>query len=214
MKKLAVMSDGVELLAAQGSGGSELTTMAAWGAPKLPNGATYSVSITHPPAHHSPQTHEFLNRAGTMSEERSKGISLRKKGKEKRPKPGKNKDISAPRQISAPMPTGIAAATLSSSGRPSTESNRSGKKLDAPRERPQRPDKTADLVKRRYSQKLQLPTDFGNGELGALPQIPSQYRDAPPTRDARRPSATPDGPALRVDMNALRDPNLRPEQCK
>ncbi|KAF2787602.1 hypothetical protein K505DRAFT_421667 [Melanomma pulvis-pyrius CBS 109.77] len=147
-----------------------------------------------------------------MSEERGKGISLRKKGKEKRPKPGKSKEISAPRQISAPMPTGIAAATLSSSGRPSTESNRSAKKLDAPRERPQRPDKTADLVKRRYSQKLQLPTDFGNGELGALPQIPSQYRDAPPTRDARRPSATPDGPALRVDMNALRDPNLRPEQ--
>jgi hypothetical protein len=113
------------------------------------------------------------------------------------------------------LPAGVSSATLSSSARPSVDSTRSAQKLDAPRERPQRPDKTADLVKRRYSQKLQLPTDFGNGEVGALPQIPSQYRDAPPVRDGRRPSAAPDagGQMIRVDMQALRDPNLRPEQC-
>ncbi|KAF2708895.1 hypothetical protein K504DRAFT_433537 [Pleomassaria siparia CBS 279.74] len=150
-----------------------------------------------------------------MSEEKSKGISLRKKRTEKRPKPGKNKDISvsAPRQISAPMPTGIASSTLSSSGRPSIDSNRSANKPDASREKAQRPDKTADLVKRRYSQKLQLPTDFGNGDLGALPQIPSQYRNAPsPQSRDERPPRTADGPSLKVDTNALRDPNLRAEQ--
>jgi hypothetical protein len=151
-----------------------------------------------------------------MSEERSKGISLRKKRSEKRPKPGKSKgsDISS-RQISAPMPTGISSAAISNSARPSIDSSRSGPRPDASRERPQRPDKTADLVKRRYSQKLQLPTDFGNGELGQLPQIPTQYRELPPSRDGRRPSAAPDsgGQMIRVDMNALRDPNLRPEQC-
>ena len=174
--------------------------------------ATYRASSTTP---HQNHTHALPYSASAMSEERSKGISLRKKRSEKRPKPGKNKEISAPRQISAPMPTGISSATISSSARPSIDSNRSGPRPDASRERPQRPDKTADLVKRRYSQKLQLPTDFGNGELGQLPQIPSQYRDVPPSRDGRRPSAAPDagGQMIRVDMNALRDPNLRPEQC-
>jgi hypothetical protein len=169
--------------------------------------------------HQSPPTkltHAFPYSLGAMSDERNKGISLRKKRSEKRPKPGKHKgsDIST-RQISAPMPTGISSASLSNSARPSVDSNRSGPRPDASRERPQRPDKTADLVKRRYSQKLQLPTDFGNGELGQLPQIPSQYRELPPSRDGRRPSAAPDvgGQMIRVDMNALRDPNLRPEQC-
>ncbi|KAF2873425.1 exocyst complex subunit [Massariosphaeria phaeospora] len=151
-----------------------------------------------------------------MSEERGKGISLRKKRTEKRPK-GPPPTISAPRQISAPMPTGLAAATLSSSGRPSNESSRSAKRLDAPRERPQRPgagaDKTADLVKRRYSQRIpQLPSDFGNGApMPELPQIPSQFRDLPPSRDGR-PPASADGRALQVDVKVLRDPNLRPEQ--
>ena len=149
-----------------------------------------------------------------MSDDRGKGISLRKKRTDKRPKGGAP-TISAPRQISAPMPTGLAAATLSSSGRPSNESSRSGKKLDAPRERPQRADKTADLVKRRYSQKITtLPSDFGNGgPMPDMPQIPSQYRDKSQTRDARPPGGS-DGRALRVDMNALRDPNLRAEQCE
>lgn len=147
-----------------------------------------------------------------MSEDK-KGISLRKK-REKQSKPGKNKDISvsAPRQISAPLPAGVTPASFQNSARPSTESNRSGRRLDAPRERPQRPDKTADLVKRRYSQKLQLPADFGNGELGALPQIPSQFRNPPSQSRDGRPPGGPDE-VLRVDMKALRDPQLNHEKC-
>jgi hypothetical protein len=146
--------------------------------------------------------------------DKSKGISLRKKrDKDKKKGPP---TISAPRQISAPMPAGasIAAPSISSS-RPSTESSRSRQNRgDVPRERPQRADKTADLVKRRYSQKITtLPSDFGNGPMPDMPQIPSQFREKDPARDGR-PATSGEGRGLRVDMKALRDPNLRAEQCK
>lgn len=146
--------------------------------------------------------------------DKQKGISLRKK----RTKKGGPPPISAPRQISAPMPagTGIGAATLSSSSRPSNESSRSRQNRgDGSRERPQRADKTADLVKRRYSQKITaLPSDFLNAaNMPDMPQIPSQYRDQSQTRDGRPPGSS-EGRVLRVDMKALRDPNLRAEQCE
>lgn len=151
--------------------------------------------------------------------EKQKGISLRKKRGDK-PKKGAPPTISAPRQISAPMPAGagigagIGAATLPGSARPSNESSRSRSRGDVPQQRPQRADKTADLVKRRYSQKIMtLPTDFGNGEpMPDMPQIPMQYREKSQTRDGRPPGSS-DGRALKVDMMALRDPNLRAEQC-
>lgn len=146
--------------------------------------------------------------------EKSKGISLRKKRGDK-PKKGAPPTISAPRQISAPMPAGAgAAAALQNAARPSTESSRSRAREDAPPQRPQRADRTADLVKRRYSQKITaLPSDFGNGgPMPDMPQIPSQYRDKSQTRDGRRPGSS-DGRVLRVDMKALRDPNLRAEHC-
>jgi hypothetical protein len=143
-----------------------------------------------------------------MSEERSKGISLRKK-RTQRVKEGAS---SLRKQISAPLPAGV-AATQQNSGRPSQESNRSARKLDVPRERPQRADKTAELVKRRYSQKIPALTDFGNGApVPSLPQMPSQYRRAPPSRDGRPPGSS-DGRALEVDMRALQDPELEPTQC-
>jgi exocyst complex component 8 len=147
-----------------------------------------------------------------MAEDRSKGISLRKK-RTVRPKVS-GKEISAPKQISGPMPAGLAAATQSSGGR---RPNGPGgpKKLDVPRERPPPAGKTADLVKRRYSQRITtLPNDFAAGAppLPDMPQIPSQFRQAPPSRDGRPPGSS-DGRELKVDMRALRDPNLRPEQC-
>ncbi|KAF2631145.1 hypothetical protein BU25DRAFT_407689 [Macroventuria anomochaeta] len=156
--------------------------------------------------------------------EKQKGISLRKK------RGNKNKEnaptISAPRQISAPMPAGqgIGAATLSSSARPSQDSSRSRSRGPAddgrgPQQR-QRADKTADLVKRRYSQKImQLPSDFpGNGaSMPDLPQIPSQFQDKSQFGDKsqprdRRPDRSADGRGLKADMRALRDPNLQAEQ--
>ena len=161
-----------------------------------------------------------------MSEEK-KGISLRKnKKRSDKSKKAGPPVISAPRQISAPMPVGLGAATLSSaqnSSRPSTDSTRSGQRppdAPRPRERPQRPgqDKTADLVKRRYSQKVtQLPADFGAGmPMPDLPQIPAQFRDAPPSRDGRddRPLDGTDGRAFKPDRRQLADDNLKPDQCK
>jgi len=148
--------------------------------------------------------------------DKSKGISLRKKRVKDKKKAAPT--ISAPRQISAPLPAGanVAAPSITSS-RPSTESSRSRQNRgDVPRERPQRADKTADLVKRRYSQKITtLPSDFGNGPMPDMPQIPSQYRDKSQPRDVRPP---PNGVEKRggsmVDMKALNDPNLRAEQCE
>jgi hypothetical protein len=146
-----------------------------------------------------------------MADERGKGISLRKK-RTQRPKDPPTEIPPRRQPISGPLPAGLAATQ--NSGRPSHDSNRSGKKLDAPRERPQRADKTAELVKRRYSQRItQLPADFGNGApMPAMPQLPAQYRVAPPSGDGR-PPGTSDGRALQVDMRALRDPDLVPEQC-
>ncbi|KAJ4346077.1 exocyst complex component exo84 [Ascochyta clinopodiicola] len=155
--------------------------------------------------------------------DKQKGISLRKKRGDKSKKNAPT--ISAPRQISAPMPAGagagIGAATLSSSARPSQDSSRSrsrGAQDDDrnPQQRPQRADKTADLVKRRYSQKImQLPSDFpgAGGPMPDLPQMPSQFRDKSQTRDpCPDRSADARGPGLQVDMRALRDPNLQAEQ--
>jgi len=151
-----------------------------------------------------------------MSEEKGKGISLRKNKKDKSKKGLPT--ISAPRQISAPMPAGLAAAALQNSGRPSNESSRSGQRLDKPRERPQRPgqDKTADLVKRRYSQKItQLPSDFENGVLMPdLPPIPTQFRDLPPPSRDGRPPGTSDGRTFKPDRRQLADDNLKPDLCR
>jgi hypothetical protein len=146
--------------------------------------------------------------------EKTKGISLRKKRTNK--KKNAAPIISAPRQISAPLSAGagIAASTLSNSGRPSTESSRSRNREDAPQQRPQKADRTADLVKRRYSQKITtLPSDFSNGSMPDMPQIPSQFRDQPPPSNGR-PTTSGEGRGPRVDMKVLRDPNLRADQCE
>lgn len=151
--------------------------------------------------------------------EKQKGISLRKKRGDKSKK-NAPPVISAPRQISAPMPAGVAAASLPGSGRPSTDSNRSRTRQDAPlppQARPQRPDKTADLVKRRYSQKVTtLPGDFpGNGApMPQMPQMPSQFRERSQTREGRPPGSSNGPRMLQVDPRALRDPNLKVEQCE
>ncbi|PVI03553.1 hypothetical protein DM02DRAFT_587729 [Periconia macrospinosa] len=155
-----------------------------------------------------------------MSEEREKkGISLRKKRTKDRSGKSSNKQapqISAPLEISGPRPAGLGTAPPSISGRPSNDSARSGRPLDVPRERPQRNNTTADLVKRRYSAKItQLPTDFpGNGApMPELPKLPAQFQQQqpPPSRDGR-PQATSDGRGVRPDIRALQDPNLRPDQ--
>lgn len=74
---------------------------------------------------------------------------------------------------------------------------------------------TSDLVKRRYSTRFNnLPADYDATAppLPSLPQLPNQYAQSnsrggqvPP------PNLRPGGGGLNVDVKALRDPNLRPE---
>ncbi|KAK5700191.1 exocyst complex component exo84 [Elasticomyces elasticus] len=155
-----------------------------------------------------------------MSE--SKGISLRRK-KTTRP------TISAPRQISSTSTTTPQAPPSQSRDRsadsrnPSlweTQTNASGNTTTT------RPglssDKTSDLVKRRYSTRFAGGVPHQNGfndglapPVPAIPSLPAQYTRRPssdsrsPSRDGRSPSR--DGPRIRVDVRALKDPNLQAE---
>lgn len=141
-----------------------------------------------------------------MSEERGKGISLRKK-KSVRPK------ISAPRQI-------VPDETLTDSKWEGPALQRSETSTSSIRGRPSiagTTDRTADLVKRRYS------TRFVGGYPGqdaqppppipAMPQMPAQYAAARPSKEGRSPDRK-GGQQVAVDAGALRDPRLQPEQCR
>ncbi|KAL2141868.1 hypothetical protein VTI28DRAFT_1851 [Corynascus sepedonium] len=140
-----------------------------------------------------------------MSEERSK-ISLRSGGKRK----GRTAI-----KISGPI-LQDGANSQAPAGRPSAE--------DAPRPRPRPPPqssaKTSDLVKRRYSTRFNnIPADF-DPTKNPVPAVPSldqyvqsqaQDRRPPPSRGGRSEGGG-GGAGVQVDVRALRDPNLVPEQ--
>ncbi|KAL6353117.1 hypothetical protein LRP88_13605 [Fusarium phalaenopsidis] len=133
-----------------------------------------------------------------MSEERSKIYSLRSGKRKKRP------TISAPRQISSPIlqdgsaklpPVNEAAA------RP------------RPRPPPVAGTKTSDLVKRRYSTRFNaLTTNNYNAGAPPMPPAPSLGNYEPRDHAAARPPPSRAGAAPVVDMKALRDPDLTPDQ--
>ncbi|KAI9705511.1 MAG: exocyst complex component exo84 [Candelina mexicana] len=121
-------------------------------------------------------------------EEKGKGISLRRK-RTKRP------TISAPR----PVPPASEATPRPAAGTP----------LDAPRERPQLGGQTSDFVKRRYSTRFtNLPQDYRAG-APSVPSIPSNFGGHQPLGHEGQPGQ---GDEISVDLNALRDPHLEPEQ--
>ncbi|KAK2606106.1 exocyst complex component exo84 [Conoideocrella luteorostrata] len=133
-----------------------------------------------------------------MSDERSK-ISLRS-GKKRRPS---RPTISAPKQISGPMPQDSSLA-----GAPSLVPE----SVPRPRLRPppMAGGKTSDLVKQRYSTRFNnLPTDF-DPTVPPIPAVPSisQYEK----KDQQRPPPSRAGAAPVIDIKALRDPNLVPDQ--
>lgn len=144
-----------------------------------------------------------------MSDDR-RGISLRKK-KNTNVRP----QISAPR----PVPEDINGSTPQINGSyetlPLTRTETSQSSL---RGRPsfQGQDRTADLVKRRYSTRfVGYPNDNGLAPpVPSMPSLPAQFQrqaSSSPQRDDRAQSV---GKNLKLDVKALRDPNLVPEQCK
>lgn len=128
-----------------------------------------------------------------MSE--GKQLTLRKKG-------GRRPQISGPQQISGPVPSKQAP-------------NSSGATLAVPKDRSLQPGGTSDLVKRRYSARFNQLPDFSAGAppVPGLPQVPTQYA-ASRKRSPGRPGTAGSGKPLRIDVEALRDPNLQPEKCK
>jgi exocyst complex component 8 len=72
---------------------------------------------------------------------------------------------------------------------------------------------TSDLVKRRYSTRFaNLPSDF-DPTAPPVPTVPSLPRQYAPSGGQGRGASPGGGRGLTVDLNALRDPGLRPEQC-
>ncbi|ORY65060.1 exocyst complex component EXO84 [Pseudomassariella vexata] len=144
-----------------------------------------------------------------MSEDRNK-ISLRSGPKRKgRPQ------ISAPTQISGPIPSNAIDIPRSSGGKSIAANG------PPPRPRPAPPGggNTADLVKRRYSTRFNnLPSDFDASAppVPALPTFdsskyeqPQTERRPPPSRGGGGGSST--GPPT-VDVKALRDPRFVADQ--
>lgn len=141
-------------------------------------------------------------------EEGKRILSLRKKRSVK-PK------ISAPKQISAPISQPpLPTQSLQLPSRPSFQSQHSNSSVNTTATaRPRADGHTADYVKRRYSTKIpQLPPGFG--EAPALPSVPSQFLSTPPARsEARGARGYSAGDPLAVDLQALHNPDLKPEQC-
>ncbi|KAJ5560765.1 hypothetical protein N7535_008962 [Penicillium sp. DV-2018c] len=122
-----------------------------------------------------------------------RGLTLRSKSRRQRPQ------ISAPKPISGPLP-------------PNTRSPDSGPPAIPTRERAPQNDATSDLVKRRYSTRFNTAPEFdlSSHPVPALPtQIPGGLTRLAPTGDPGPPlPADSNALSLKVDLNALRDPNL------
>jgi hypothetical protein len=139
-----------------------------------------------------------------------KGISLRQK------RTGKLK-ISNPTLISAPRAATtntVEIASVSSQRQtPNGSTTTLASTATRPRERT-RDDRTADLVKRRYSTRLTGAQDLGlpDEPVPSLPSIPKQFTIPPPSRDG--------GSSIRsfrnqgVDIAILNDPNFDADECK
>ncbi|KIW01909.1 uncharacterized protein PV09_06750 [Verruconis gallopava] len=141
-------------------------------------------------------------------EKEKRGISLRKKRTVK-PK------ISAPKQISGPLPINASTDSLSNSSvRTKNSVERPGLPgAPKPRPRPQNGDTTADLIQRRYSTRFaNLPPDFDASAppVPSVPKITGSFAVQPPSRDGR--PSTDSGTRIQIDIKALSNPGLKPDQ--
>lgn len=145
----------------------------------------------------------------------SRGISLRKKKTNNRPK------ISAPRPVAEEL--SLSQTTSRETGGYDGASLARSETQSSLRSRPAAQGAAADLVKRRYSTRyVGYPLDAGMPPpMPSMPSIPAQYQDQvnqltkPPSRDREEPKLQKVGSRnLQLDLRALRDPSLVPEQCK
>lgn len=146
-----------------------------------------------------------------MDEKGSKGISLRQK---RGGKLGSKLQISAPTLISAPASASNATDISSKRSQPAARPGGGLPGNPRPRERP-RDDKTADLVKRRYSTRFTtLPTDWDAlappvPSLPTLPTVPSRFAVQPPARGGK----PIEGRIIKADPAVLKDPKFEAEDC-
>ena len=113
-------------------------------------------------------------------------------------------------QLPPPQPSqGSAISGISqiSQSRVSTESNRSGDVR--PKPRPKRNDETSNLVKKRYSVRYGQAPDISQGapSVPGIPRLPQNFAQ----QNGSNASLAQQNQG--VDMRALRDPNLKPDQC-
>lgn len=139
-----------------------------------------------------------------MSEERSNLLSLRSGKRRKSVRPV----ISAPKQISSPI---VHDDVGSGAPIPPLPESRAGAG-NGPRPRPRPPPapggKTSEMVKRRYSSRFGQEYD-ASGLTPAVPAMPSLDKF---DQHHHHPGNRPAGGAPVVDVKAIRDPNLVPDQ--
>ena len=138
-----------------------------------------------------------------------RGISLRKK------RSGKPK-ISAPKQISGPLPINTSTDSVNRP-KPSLDGPGGLPSGPRPRPRPQGADATADMIQRRYSTRFaNAPSDFVEAPppMPNLPKMPGKFAVQPPRPSMDGRPSTDSARRIKVDIKALSNPNLKPDQCK
>lgn len=122
----------------------------------------------------------------------SGGLTLRKKG-------GRRQTV---QQISGPIPPKLAPS-------------KPGKSIATLRDRTQQSAATSDLVKRRYSARFNQLPDFTNAPpVPSLPGQPGAPKRWSRPRSGGRPRTSESALPIQVDIGALRDPQLQPEDCR
>lgn len=139
--------------------------------------------------------------------DRSKGVSLRKRDGRRQ---GIQESRSRPPNSLRDGPRGGSPNSFAApKSRPSMESVNS---TDVrPRPRPKANDSTTNMVKKRYSIRYTQAPDITQGAppVPGIPQLPPQFaqQNGSSTSLAQQPGQG-------VDIRALRDPNLQPDQCR
>lgn len=140
-------------------------------------------------------------------EEKSKGFSLRQKKSSRRP------PISAPQQLSsiaAPVPLPLGTGTLERY--PGAAQGGRNEKPEPARQRPRPGGHTSDLVKRRYSTRFTTLGDFRNADAPPIPTFPTGGSNQSTQQKSQTSSTAVH--KIDVDLDALRDTDLRADDCK